>query len=609
LRDFFTELKRRNVVRVALSYLAAAWLVIQLVNEIGEILDAPQWLPRLVLALLAVGFFIAVALSWIFELTNRGIRTTAEVDRDASLRPISRRAFDYFIIGALLLALGYFVWESRFARQDARPVEAQAALRSIAVLPFRDLSAAGDQEYLADGLAEELLTALSRLPGLRVAGRTSSFSFKDRDLPPGDIARELGVTHLLEGSIRSSGTRLRVTAQLISAADGFQAWSREFEGSLEDVFAIQDEIAAGVVAGLQLHLEPAQADGALAGVPSTNPASYDEYLLGRYHLARRTPDGITSAVRYFEAALARDPEYAPAQAALATALAVSPYYVRLDEPRTVAARAREHAERAIAGDPTNSEAYGALGLVYMAFDRDWTKAADTLARAVELNGNDVASVNFYGDYLYMIGDFASALEYEGRAAELDPLSAFNRHELALVLFLLGRTAEALAAEEQAIRISPEFGNAWSTLIRMLVEDGQLDRARTLLAQRASLLGARTSRWLQAFLDQAAGDTAVARELAQQERRDALETNESLTHAAYLCARLGEDAAATELLERAVSVGDPILVSPLYFFLPEDFPGMPGVKQALDRPELAALYDLRRIRTGYGRGRGSQTPRR
>jgi TolB-like protein/Tfp pilus assembly protein PilF len=602
LQDFLAELKRRNVVRVALSYLAAAWLVIQLVNEIGDILDAPQWLPRLVLVLLTVGFFIAVALSWLFELTNRGIRRTAEVDRDASLKPINRRAFDYFIIGVLLLALGYFVWEARIARRDSPPAADASAPLSVAVLPFRDLSPQGDQAYLADGMAEELLNALSKLRGLRVAGRTSSFAFRDQGLKPDEIARQLGVTHLLEGSVRSSGNRLRVTAQLISASDGFQAWSREFEGSLDDVFAIQDEIAAGVVDGLRLHLEPVAEAAPRLTVPTTNLASYDQYLLGRYHLARRTSEGILSAEQHFEAALERDPEYAPAHAAIATALAVSPYYLRIDEPRAVAARARIHAERAIAIDATNSEAHAALGMIYLVFDRDWPRAAATLARAVELNGNDVTGVNLYGDYLYTIGDYTSAIEYEGRAVELDPLSAVHRHELALVLRLAGRTADALATEEQSVRISPEFRNGWSSLIRMLAEDGETERAREQLARREALLGPASTRWLQAIIALETGDVSEARRLAALVRQDVTEAHQSPTHAAFLYARLGDDAAASELLQQAVQSGDPILVSPLYFFLPEDFPGMPRLEQALDRPELAALYDLRRVQAASGRGR-------
>lgn len=196
-RNLIAELRRRNVFRVSVAYLAAAWLVIQLVNEIGPIVNAPEWLPRLALVLLSAGFLIAVVLSWIYELTTEGVKTTAEVDRDASLKSIDGRKIDFLIIGLLVLALGYFVWESRF-----RPDElAIAGIESVAVLPFRDMSPDQRQSYFADGMAEELLNALSRIEGLKVAGRTSSFSFRNSDLAPAAIARQLNVSHLLEGCV------------------------------------------------------------------------------------------------------------------------------------------------------------------------------------------------------------------------------------------------------------------------------------------------------------------------------------------------------------------------------------------------------------------------
>jgi Tfp pilus assembly protein PilF len=287
---------------------------------------------------------------------------------------------------------------------------------------------------------------------------------------------------------------------------------------------------------------------------------------------------------------------------MATALAVSPYYLPLDDPRELASEARRHAERAIALDGTNSEAHAALGMVYLVFDRDWTKAAATLSRAVELNGNDVTGVNLYGDYLYTIGDYTSAIQYEGRAVEIDPLSAANRHDLALVLSFLGRLVDAVATEEQAVRISPEFRNGWSSLIRMLVDQGEIERARELLQQQATLLGPALTNWLDAFIAIESGDETEARRYAERVRQEVAEARLSPTKGAFLFARLRDDVVASELVQQAVQSGDPILVSPLYFFLPEDFPGMPKLHEALDRPELTALYDLRRLNAEAGRGR-------
>lgn len=601
LQDFLTELRRRDVVRMAMAYLAGAWLVIQLVNELGPILNAPDWLPRLVLAILAVGLVVALILSWVYEITSRGIRTTTAVDRDESLRRGDGRMMDFVIIGLLLVALGYFVWESRFAGGPA-----QTHATSIAVLPFRDLSANKDQEYLADGMAEELLTELSSLAGLRVVGRTSSFAFKGRDLPPDLIARELGVTHLLEGSVRFSGQRLRVAAQLVNAADGFQVWSQEFEGTISDIFAVQDQISAGVIAGLKLHLGEAPI-GQQRIAMTSNPAAYDQYLLGRYHLARRTRESILAALGHFHAAIDQDPAYAGAYAALATTLAISPYYSSTESPARLAAEAKQAARQALQLNPNNSEAWAALGMVCMTFERDWRGAVEALQSATALSPNDAGIINLYGDYHYLVGDYASALEWESRAAELEPMSAVHQHELALVYGLLGRQEEAIALERRAVQLSPEFRNAWSALGRMLIESDQLEAFADLLDGQRQLLLPYNVAGLQARRDLARGDAAAARARAEEARQIAQQEKLSLIAAAHLFALLGDDRQAAALVVSAAAAGDPLLVSPLYFFLPEDFPNLPLLRTALEEAGLEALFDLRRVNAAAGRGRARTQP--
>ena len=413
-----------------MAYLAVAWLVIQLVGEIGPILDLPDWLPKLILGLLSAGFVITVILAWVYELTDKGLKRTEEVDRDKSLHSKYNRQLNYIVIGALTLALSYFVWESRFSA----PPALTKTLDSIAVLPFTDMSPGNDQEYFADGMAEELLGALSHVPGLKVTGRSSSFAFKNRDMDLRSIARQLGVTHILEGSVRTSGNQLRVTAQLINAEDGFQLWSQEFDGELSDIFVVQDEISDQVVAGLKLHI----GSGGYSGLPrlatTSNMQAYDDYLLGRYHLARRTPESILQATNAFKSAISGDPYFSPAYSALAITLAVTPYYRGVESLQELAEQATVAAQKAISLDEKNSEAFSALGYISLGFDRDWSAAADSLARAVELHPNDAVSANFYGDYLYTIGDYRQAEVYEKRAAELEPLSAATQHEQALVYY-------------------------------------------------------------------------------------------------------------------------------------------------------------------------------
>lgn len=583
---------------MALAYLAIAWLLIQLVGEIGPILDLPDWLPKLILGLLGVGFLITVVLAWIYELTDKGVKRTEEMDRDASLHSKYNRQLNYIVIGALALALSYFIWESRFAEAPPEVKE----LDSIAVLPFTDMSPGRDQEYFADGMAEELLNALSRIPGLKVTGRTSSFAFKGRDVDLRSIAQQLGVTHILEGSIRTSGEQLRVTAQLINAKDGFQLWTREFDGDLSDIFVVQDEISSQVVAGLKLHIGSSGSPGLPQFPKTSNMQAYDEYLLGRYHLARRTPESILQANNAFRAAIKDDPNYSPAYSALAITLAVTPYYRGVESLADLATEAKELAGRAIEMDAQNSEAFAALGFIKFGFDRDWNNAAESLARAVELRPNDAVNANFYGDFLYAIGDYQQAAIYEKRAAELEPLSAANQHELALVYHLMGRSQDAIALEEIAVKLSPDFRNARASLARMLFESGEFDALEQLMAEHGESIGERSSLWIKANLDILAGDHDSALLKAERLQQLTAEKGQSQVRVAMLYAELKKDSIASELLEKAYADGDPILISPLYFFLPEDWPGLPMVQQALSKPDLVELYDLRRANITAGKGR-------
>lgn len=595
--SFWNELQRRNVVRVGLAYLAVAWLVIQLAGEVGPILGFPLWFPKVLLGLLAAGFLITTALAWVYEITNKGLKRTEEVDRDETLHSLHGRQLDFVIIGALLLALVYFVWESRFAE----PETMAAGIDSVAVLPFRDLSAAGDQQYFADGVSEELLNALSRIPGLKVAGRSSSFSFRDAEPDVQAIASALHVSHVLEGSIRTSGDQLRVSAQLVNAANGFQVWSRVFEGRLDEVFRVQDELAQLVVDAVQADLlgdEP-------AGIPNartTTLAAYNAYLLGRFELSQRTPDSIPRAIEHFRQAIGLDPAYAPAYSALAKTLAISFYYVQLGSPDQLFTEARDLADHSIELDPLNSEAYSVLGFISMVFDHNWSQAKMDLLRSVELSPGGADNLNLYGDYLYTVGDYQAALEIEGKAAELEPLSASNQHELALVKIFLGRYDDAIALEKLAVQLNPQFSNAWGMLARIYLLTGQNDEFRQLQSSSEANFSTYFELWLDVLLQLQAGSAPPNGEAMATLLASGQQGAISLTHVAYLFARMGDDATSADLVAQAYFGKDPILVSPLYFFLPEDWPDLPLTQAALDHPDLQELYRLRRQHIAAGSGR-------
>jgi adenylate cyclase len=596
MSSFLQELKDRHVIKAGIAFLAVAWLIIQLIGEIGPMLGAPDWIYKAMLVLLAAGFVVTVILAWVYELTNKGLRRAADFERDDQLHTLDSRKLDFVIIGALILALGYFVWESRYSAGH----DADAAVQSIAVLPFRDMSANHDQEYFAEGMAEELINALSRIPDLKVAGRTSSFAYKNQQIDLTEIADQLGVSHILEGSVRTSGTQLRVTAQLVNAEDGFQVWTREFDRELSEIFSVQDEISSLVIDGLKLHL-----GGGNSALPSpatiTNLAAYDAFLLGRYYLARRTAIGITLALEHFKTAIDHDQTYSRAYSGLAMALVVSPYYMPIENPAELALQARAAAEAAIELDDKNGEGYSTLGIVELVFDRNWARARDTLRQAVELQPNDAGNNNLYGDYLYVVGDYQSARRFEGLAAQLEPLSAVHQHDLAIIHYFLGDLDRAIELEKLAIALNPEFSNGWQGLARNYLKKGNYAELQTLLQSERENLGRLADRLeIQLSLQHGDQDSAerIAREFFEKDEfKTASDTGKS-----YVMALLGDDKGATDYFELAYANRDPIIVSPLYFFIPEDWPDLRLLQNAMNKPDLARLYDLRRRNIAAGTGR-------
>ena len=261
--SFFEELKRRNVVRVGVVYLIAAWLLAQVADLLLENFNAPDWVIQAILVVLIIGFPLALIFAWAFELTPEGLKKEKDVDRSQSITPVTGRKLDRAIIVILVIALSYFIWESRVQHQHSEAPEQQAVVepapaepsaKSIAVLPFVNMSSDPEQEYFSDGISEEILNSLAKIKELKVAGRTSSFAFKGQNQDLRQIGDTLGVEHILEGSVRKSGAQVRITAQLIQVDDGFHLWSETYDRELTDVFAIQDEIATAILKQLKAAL-------------------------------------------------------------------------------------------------------------------------------------------------------------------------------------------------------------------------------------------------------------------------------------------------------------------------------------------------------------------
>ena len=319
MTNFFRELKRRNVFRVGTAYAVAAWLIIQITSEIALPLGLPAYFSRLVIVCLGIGFPIALIFAWAFELTPEGLKTTANAD-DANLAAsTASQKLNYFIIGALAIALGYFIWESRIEEptQDSElPIAEEISSKSVAVLPFADLSEGGDQEWFSDGLTEEILNSLARLPELKVTARTSAFQFKGQDRNISEIAKVLGVAHVVEGSVRRIDNELRVTAQLIRASDGFHLWSETYDATADELFAVQRNVAEKIATTLDVFLDDTRREQMFAS-GTRNVEAFEAYLLGKdlydkVH-ARTTNKTLWDANVFLARAMELDPGFgAPA---------------------------------------------------------------------------------------------------------------------------------------------------------------------------------------------------------------------------------------------------------------------------------------------------------
>ena len=479
------ELKRRNVVRVAAFYLLAAWLTLQVTELLFDLLELPTWSARLVFGLLVVGFPLVLLFSWVYELTPEGLKKQHEVDRDQSITHETGRKINY-LIGALAVLAIVVVAVERFiphatpipAATEAAPgaptaeAPVPAAAKSIAVLPFADMSAGKDQEYFADGLSEELLNLLAKLPELRVIGRTSSFQFKGRNEDLRVIGEKLNVAHILEGSVRKSGEKVRITAQLIRAADGSHLWSETYDRTLDDIFVVQDDIAGEVVKALKLTLLDTTS---LTRTRPVDPEAYNLALQGRFFLDRRGREDLERSVDYFQRSRKRDPGYAPAWAGLSEAYAQQAdngYVPVADGYR----QAREAAEKALALDPRLVDAHLAMGWIHQTYDWNWEAADSSYRRALDLEPGNAQALRHASRQALAVGRSNEAIDLGNKAIERDPLRPNSYSNLGLALLAGNRDTEAEAAFRKAIQLDPGGASRRYQIGRALLLQGKTDAA-------------------------------------------------------------------------------------------------------------------------------------
>jgi len=463
-RSLFAELRRRNVLRAGAFYVAAVWALAQGIAQLGPAVDAPEWATRWFLIAAAIGFPFWLAFSWFYEWTPQGLRRDSEVELDASTTRQQRRKLDVAIIAALavavvLLLTNTFVWRKGAGLQTEAD-DTPASAKSIAVLPFVDMSSAKDQEYFSDGISEELLNLLAKVPQLQVTARTSSFAFKGKELGIPAMARQLHVAHVLEGSVRKAGNAVRITAQLIDAASDKHLWSQTYDRQLDDIFAIQDEIAADVVKHLQVALL-----GPAPKARATDPEAYRLYLRGRDFLVG-TDQEMDKSIDYFQQAIARAPDYAMAHAGLADAWATQAY-LRANSRAEVAGKARAEVARALELDPDLGEAHASLGQILFLFEWDWAGADAEFKRALVLAPGSEAVHENYGEFLNAMGRLDEGLAQSREAARLDPLSVMPFHDIAINALVRHHYDDAAAGFRKTIDIDPNWTWGYIKLARTL----------------------------------------------------------------------------------------------------------------------------------------------
>jgi TolB-like protein len=471
-RNFFAELKRRNVYKVAVAYIVGGWALSQGIAQVFPVFDVPNWAIRLVVLLIIIGLPVALVLAWAFEITPQGIKRTETADAMPQAGREKNNAWVYVVVVGAVVSIGLF-FLGRYTAGNAASQSSQAAAappqKSIAVLPLLNESGDPKDEYFSDGLSEELIAALAQISGLKVIGRSSSFRFKDRKEEPKAIGEKLGVGTLLDGTVRKQGDRVRIVAELVNAADGIQLWTRTFDRDLKDIFAVQEEIAKAVAESLKVKLFGTQENP--SQIATNNVEAHNAYLRGHFHLVRRNVEDFRKAIDYYDQAIELDPEYALAYAERAEAWTILGDLT--GQRPTAYPKARSDAEKAVAIAPALAEARAAVGFIRCFVDWNFADGLAELKRAKELSPPNPTANDLLARIIIYLGRFDEAERQARQAVELDPLSTVTQGNLARVLFYAGKLDEADAAARKAAELQPAgAGNhRWQVLIAAQRGDG------------------------------------------------------------------------------------------------------------------------------------------
>ncbi len=513
-RSFFAELKRRNVLKVAVAYVVGGWALSQGVAQVFPVFDVPNWLIRSIVILIIVGLPIACVLAWTFEITPQGVKRTEIADAmPAATRP-KKHVWIFVVIVGGALSIGLF-FLGRYTAQTPRRSEAATgptiAQKSIAVLPFDNLSRDPDNAYFAEGVQDEILTRLAKVADLKVISRTSTQHFKSAPENLQDIAKQLGVAHILEGSVQKSNNQVRVNVQLINAANDAHLWADTYDRKLTDIFAVESEIAKTIAETLQAKLTGSE-KSSMAKTPTANPEAYELYLKGRFFWNKRTGEDLRKSIEYLKQAIAKDPGYALAYAALADSYGLLRFYGGASSAESVVP-AEAAAKKALELDDSLAEAHASLGLIATE-ELEVNRGVNELQRAIQLNPNYATAHHWLGLALATLRQSDRSIGELKRALELDPLSMIINADLSIIylyarrydaaeaqarktleidsrsfvahyylgaaLQLTGRLKEAIPEFQKAVELNNDPYSI-AMLVQAYARNGQTDEARKLLA--------------------------------------------------------------------------------------------------------------------------------
>ncbi|PYJ00637.1 MAG: hypothetical protein DMF00_07245, partial [Verrucomicrobia bacterium] len=512
----FAELKRRNVYKVAVAYAVVGWVIAQIATQIFPFLEIPNWVVRLIIVLIAIGFPIALVIAWAFEATPEGIKRTEIADAMPVMAGQKKHVWIYVIvIGAAISVALFFLGRYTAGNGALRQSEAAtASAKSIAVLPFDNLSRDPDNAFFSEGVQDEILTRLAKVADLKVIARTSTQKFKSAPTDLREVAKQLDVTNILEGSVQKANDQVRVNVQLINALTNSHLWAEIYDRKLTDIFAVESDIAKTIADALQAKLTGSE-KRMMAAQPTSDTTAYELYHKGRSLWGKRTGDNIPKAIAFYEQAIARDPNYALAYAGLSTAYILAPFYTGADR-HEAGSKAKEAALKALRLDPNLAEAHAALGKVLFFSEIDLAGATREYKRAIELKPNDADAHHWFSnDSLAALGQFDEAIAEGKRSVELDPLSIVINADLGETLFYARRFDESVAQLRKTLEIDPTSFYAHYNLGIALQAKGDLSGAIAEYEKAKQLTDnvAVSTFWAQAKAH--AGDKEAARRMLSE----------------------------------------------------------------------------------------------